>query len=631
MATNKDESSDKTSDRTLSGLSSLLKFDNTAKSFRGFKRKVVSYAGLKGWKDELTKGVKKKGAVSATAGGDSESKEDAEGTPGGAGTSSSGSAMEYCEKSWAKNELGRDTLLLVTTGITADYIEDNELLATGWRLIVNKFEGLDANEEGVVKGLIADLVLEYYGDPDVYIQEVKNLGKRLKACGDEYYSLEKNQVFKILNGLPKSWSTYKTNILMINGGKYGDVPLEDIESTAGGYYKRILKGEIEGVDAPKVGDDGLVLNVHMGGSSGMGSGNFKGKCYGCQEYGHARQDCPNKDKKGYRPYKSKGGGGSGGYKKGGTFKGKCHGCHKYGHMKRDCEKSSTEDDEAAVGFLFAMNGHGKGSGDEMFPRVKADRKISLVDDGGCNTFIVRQKELLSDFVDEKRRIEVGKSGVFIESKGKGTLAMNCVDNDGKVKLFTFTDVFCIPEAVGDFMPTKVLARKGMKFHIDDTGTVMKCGTSLFKLKHHAKSGLDVLEGVVIMPRKAAGSLYAGLLKKKATRSMSYEDYHARGAHGTTKNLQATAKLDGLTLTGPEVKDCHACEMAKLTRTTPKRLAAGKYKAGEKTLFDQSGPTKFTGIGGMKYVNLVKDAATSRGTLFGMGSKKQTAKSIRKLC
>ena len=240
MATSKDESSD----RTLSGLSSLLKFDNTAKSFRGFKRKVVSYAGLKGWKDELTKGVKKKGAVSATAGGDSESKEDDEGTPGGAGTSSSGSAMEYCEKSWAKNELGRDTLLLVTTGITADYIEDNELLATGWRLIVNKFEGLDANEEGVVKGLIADLVLEYYGDPDVYIQEVKNLGKRLKACGDEYYSLEKNQVFKILNGLPKSWSTYKTNILMINGGKYGDVPLEDIESTAGGYYKRILKGEI---------------------------------------------------------------------------------------------------------------------------------------------------------------------------------------------------------------------------------------------------------------------------------------------------------------------------------------------------------------------------------------------------
>ena len=111
--------------------------------------------------------------------------------------------------------------------------------------------------------MIADLVLEYYGDPDVYIQEVKNLGKRLKACGDEYYSLEKNQVFKILNGLPKSWSTYKTNILMINGGKYGDVPLEDIESTAGGYYKRILKGEIEGVDAPKVGDDGLVLNVRM--------------------------------------------------------------------------------------------------------------------------------------------------------------------------------------------------------------------------------------------------------------------------------------------------------------------------------------------------------------------------------
>ena len=179
--------------------------------------------------------------------------------------------------------------------------------------------------------------------------------------------------------------------------------------------------------------------------------------------------------------------------------------------------------------------------------------IELLIDSGCNSFMVKNKELFSD-LDEGFLADVcNANSSRSEIRGRGTVRCFVKDNTGRSCLLELRDAFWVPSYARNLVSVKRLTDKGAMIQFNDDPTIkMPIGT--------------------VVPMMTNDELFSVMAQPVETGSLAMMSHSIKHLHRVMGHNNDVPKLQqefvGMNISGSEKKtNCNICCTEKAKRAS----------------------------------------------------------------
>ena len=303
---------------------------------------------------------------------------------------------------------------------------------------------------------------------------------------------------------------------------------------------------------------------------------FKGRCYGCDKFGHKSQLCPDKDKDGNAARKNSV-----------PPRTVCNYCKKEGHWKRECPElakkkkskdsahSAKEEDDYDVVLAsteFENNPYCVLIDDTEDKEEEDDRvfletepvtfgmieKDLWLGDSGASSHMTNSLIGMTDVEDATGSVRFGNSQVLKVTK-IGKKAGTVVQKDGKKVKVVLAQVKYVPGLYCNLMSLTQLMAK--YFVLTGTKECLKLvkGKTTIVFDRKVKSGKGVIFGVRITDGKTESQEKT---PQKEKLRVSKDKLHNLFGHASLSKTLATGKKFGYSVTKPVGFKCKDCSLAK---------------------------------------------------------------------
>ena len=361
---------------------------------------------------------------------------------------------------WSENSKKIYAKLMMWTGGTAQGLVQQYRGSydgcAAWRALVQRYEPRGTVGKLALHAQLMSLTMGDNEDPENLFTKMNQISQRLNDLKDPVS--ESTLLGVVLRALP---STYEVVGKFMQHTK--ELTLEDCkEHVRAAYFtleeKRRSRETVKALIASQ----------------------FRGKCGGCGEQGHAKHECTNSKKRQFGDgggCDSGGGGGRGrGRGRGGGGRGgrgsskapphiTCFTCGK-NHWARDCpDRAQSESANPTItvpDFNFvAIGGDG----------VDLDGWIV---DSGCTSHMVSSARGVTD-VQEDHTIVIVGGNMRLEAEGRGQLKGRVITAAGEEAGVTLHDVLIVPDLGRNLLSTRRMAEHGAELHALPRGGIIEMG------------------------------------------------------------------------------------------------------------------------------------------------------------
>ena len=375
-----------------------------------------------------------------------------------------------------------------------------------------------------------------------HLKRMKELTDRLAAIGAPI--AEEDQVVTLLGSLPKSYSTLVTAL----EARVDGISLNYVQQAlAHEEQKMLVRGHSGNSDAQR-GDAAL-----FGGESKRKFKPRKPICYGCQQPGHFRRDCPK------------------------AKKGPSH--------KAETAGEEDKESESEEGSAFAASQDGSQDGKWLV-------------DSGASSHMTWDKELLTDYQEFEVPEKVGLGdGRTVDAVGFGSVHLRMCFKVSQPKKFVMYKVLYVPKLACNLFSVRAAVSKG---------DFIKFGHS----RCWIRDGNGHLHGMGTLVDKLYQLDCEAILSEAATlvnaqKDNNFDVWHFRLGHASEqciKNMSYKKLATGIKLPKrAKLSFCEGCIAGKMKRKPFK--AVGEIRSKRKLQLvhsDVCGPMPTDSIGGNKY-------------------------------
>lgn len=531
-------------------------------------------------------------------------------------------------------------LVLHTEGNAADLVWQFETGTDGkaaWEALLNRYEHSGSLGMAALHAALNDCKMGADEEPDVFFVRYDSIINRLRTLGDSIS--DKTALSMLLAKVPR---IYQSVMPTLRGLKEDDFKLETVKEHLRDHYAQFIRGTRRGKDDG--GAKALFTHHHDGGGGGSnkkkGPTNKKANprhknlhCHGCGELGHIKPNCP----KGRGPSsnsKTPSGSSKQGPLKGpvpGTsFGGACNLCGQSGHKASNChaaktalsrfsnDADNTADAESSGDFMALM------ANSQPCDSRPVSHNTWIVD-SGCTSNMTNSRAAFNTFEPGEGRVIVA-GGKVLKATGKGTVAGQARNSDGRLISLALSDVLYVPELDANLLSVKSLTRKGARvvFERQEQHAYIEVGTN--KLPIRTSGDLYVMD--ILKPT---------LGEAQARAAISAELIHRRLGHYNMRDIiRLLVKSDvGLPAIKPtSTQVCDVCSVSKHTRSSfpsTGNLSRDAHRPLDIVHADVTGPIDTVSLGGARYALIFTDAYSRWRIVYVITTRDQVLAKFKEYC
>ena len=299
----------------------------------------------------------------------------------------------------------------------------------------------------------------------------------------------------------------------------------------------------------------------------------------------------------------------------------CHNCGEKGHIARFCKNKKKKEDEtktreedktpatmANKGLSLCMLSLSHVNVDSRTTSTPPSRVI--IDCGATNHFF-SNRDYFTSYRTQPHQFKTG-SGEILTARGKGTVSLHMLMNDGSTNMITVSNVSWAPDLGHNLLSTIPFAEKNIEIRLRG-----KDQPSLIIYENEIHGLADIIDDQYVL------RLEKHAIINIATSVTTAETWHARMGHLGYRNLQKLTSLaTGMTINGPVPDEiCGPCMKGRQQRR-PSRVPTTKV-AGflDEVHSDLGGPLPKTREG-LAYYESFRDNATGAYFAYPMRTKHQ---------
>jgi transposase InsO family protein len=470
-------------------------------------------------------------------------------------------------------------------------IEECETAQGAWDKLKNTFKAKSEAQIILLRKALNTLKMKDKETPTAYFGRAKQLRKELEQVGHKVD--DQDLLTSILSGLPNTYSTAVTVMtLAAVPSVTGDRPPVDIDAA----LAKLLIVEQQNVKASSNGGAGA---AYMAGT------------------GHRPYRPPNKPPmRPYRPpnkpphmpaHDSRG--------KGTESRGpRCYGCNQHGHIRRDCPKEKTRHSAHSVALC-------------SFSDSTAMSPLTWVVDSGAAYHISPHKELFTNLDEDGKSPSIiyfgNGSSATVEGVGDVYLKTTVY---GRVQLLELKGVLYVPEAKANLISVNTGIKNKAKFNFLKDACYILVDDKVVGIAAHSQ-GMYQLNTV---RNKKAYAFLTGTPTESAElwhRRFGHLGYDTLGRMAEQHSVQGISTNKASFL---KAKDelCETCIMSKQTRRSFPTSEAKSTQPLELVHMDLCGPLPEKSLGGASYLATFLDDYTRYSIVKPIKLKSDTVSEVK---
>jgi len=463
------------------------------------------------------------------------------------------------------------TFGIVDESVSTDFPDGDARLA--WAKLQEKFEPKTGAAKVQLKKEFHQCKLTSVDeDPEVWITDLELKRRRLKVLGTEI--VDEDLILHIINNLPKEYEMVIE--LCEEDLSKGILTLKDARERIRARFNRIKKAKDDT-------DEAIALMTTKG---------FKGACTVCGKVGHKGADCfsleKNKDKKEkyFKRLKDK------------RRKGKKN------NKSKDKKQDTSDNNEDDTEIVLMANG------------LTNFQRNTWIADSGASTHMCNDISALYDLKETNQVISIGDGRKMLVTK-TGKLRGEIIDENGKSKIITLTNVSFIPDLVVNLFSLTLVMEKDYSIVGTKKGIKVNKGSSSVEFYTKFGSTNGYIFGTCIRPINQIA------LVSETKTNKTYAEAHSVLGHPGQDLLEGTSQRLNWTLNGDKEVSCEDCMIAKARRANLNKKAKNPVKQpGKRLMIDISSVRSRENNKAGRFWLLVVDEATSMKWSFFLSSKKQ---------
>ena len=536
---------------------------------------------------------------------------------------------------------GRVAFSLVRLAKTAKHPDGDAKLA--WARLQNKYATKSAPSLLALKKEFTNSRLaSKKDDPDIWITNLEDLRMRLEVQGSKISDVD--FMIHVLNNLPREYEVSQAKLEDRLNDDIDPLTIEEIRTELNLKFSRMNPKKNVETEAEESDETALF------------GGGFSGTCHGCGERGHKKPDCPKSNSRN----KNSSFGARRDFK--GKSKKKCAHCGKLGHTDDKCwhkwgkpEKAnlaSERSERSDILLHAADNEYEEWRIDEANKKIEKNKNVKNVtdDDGGVaapmgdliinfsakevsfskNTWIgdsgaschmTNDDNGMFDWSKIDEEITIG-NGKPMKATKVGSLRLETVQKDGKMRSFTMTNVKYVPDLYCKLFSVTTALDKG--FQLGNKGRIIYLQKGDFGIAFdkvfETKTGFILGVDLAVRTNELA---QAGL---EAGREINVNLLHEKLGHPGEEATRKTGKMLDLKVTGT-FKKCENCAISKARRMNLNKDKVERSKEIGFRLFIDISSIKTVSFGGKRFWLLILDDFSDCCFSFFLKSKDELSETL----